>query len=358
MSFHRAENFGATMQVLALLEYLKSAGCEVEIIDYRCKKIDIQYNLYNIWHVLSSRRNIIASIFNYVKSFKSKKRRKKEYKRFWSQHFVLSSQVNSVDDVNRMEYDVIVIGSDQVWNIDLTGGYDRFFWGYFDKHTRVISYAASSESNSIKQYSKDKNEIIKALSNFYSISCREKALADSLTSITGLKIETVLDPTLLQKESFYNNLADYPSEKNYILVYHLTESVKANEIANLLSEKNGLPVIEIYVEKNTRRRVIRNKQVYCPGPSQLLGYIANARYVLSTSFHGTVLSLIYKKQIFVVDEGNNQRMKNLLGMIGLNNHIISGYNEALDIEINYDEVWKILSQEVIKSQNFLKNNIW
>ena len=47
LTFHRAENFGAVLQAYALQQYVTNLGYDVEIIDYRCKSIEIlQIKIY------------------------------------------------------------------------------------------------------------------------------------------------------------------------------------------------------------------------------------------------------------------------------------------------------------------------
>ncbi len=48
----------------------------------------------------------------------------------------ISSPVYKCSDIQD-KYDYIVIGSDQLWNINYTKGYDEIYWGLFVKKIRV-----------------------------------------------------------------------------------------------------------------------------------------------------------------------------------------------------------------------------
>ena len=68
VTFHRAENFGATLQAYALQTYLTHMGCDAEIIDYRCSSIERNYDILNP-RILWSRKNALISLKIYLKRF-------------------------------------------------------------------------------------------------------------------------------------------------------------------------------------------------------------------------------------------------------------------------------------------------
>ncbi|NQU34423.1 MAG: hypothetical protein HQ521_14420 [Bacteroidetes bacterium] len=72
------------------------------------------------------------------------------------------------------------MGSDQIWNTVLTGGFDDIYWGDFrvDKHVRKITYAASASEN-LDQTFKDP-KCYNSLNNFSAISVRENELLKRL----------------------------------------------------------------------------------------------------------------------------------------------------------------------------------
>lgn len=351
LTFHRAENFGATLQALAFQRYLSNLNVNVQIIDYRSRTIDSMYDLYNPKQ-LFRRKNFIMSIWNYLTTFSGKRQRKQLYHTFWNQHFQLSSPCKNADDVASLKYDVIFWGSDQIWNPFLTGGYDLIYWGSFTSNTtKKVAYAASSEKSAISNYDKNKKWIKETLNDFMQISCREEALAKQIATITGRNVQTVLDPTFLQKKVFYERIAIKPEIENYILIYHLTESDLAVELAESLSKNTGKEIIEIHVDFKYRKDKKRHKNNL--GPAEVLGFILNAQYVLTTSFHGTALSLILQKQFIVVDEGNNERMKNLLQTLGLQGRIVKNNIDFSWNSIDYQFVEKKLETLLKSSKEFI-----
>ena len=81
-------------------------------------------------------------------------------------------------------------------------------------------------------------------------------------------------------------------------------------------------------------------------PNEFLNLIKYAKYVLTSSFHGTVFSILFHKQFLTQtiwgDGSVNERVINLLDQVGLSKRSIN--NKTNDI----DEVenWKLVDQMV------------
>lgn len=86
--------------------------------------------------------------------------------------------------------------------------------------------------------------------------------------------------------------------------------------------------------------------------------IANAKYVITNSFHGMVFSIIFRKQFVVImnEERGAARFKSLLSMFGLENRLLNNYNDALFLfseTIDYSAIDPIIDLWRNKSINFL-----
>jgi hypothetical protein len=362
LTFHRAKNFGAFLQAFSLQEYLKSLEHNVEIIDYRCNAIEQSDNLFD-FKSLFKRKNILKSIhilFNKLLTIRYRIQKRKKYEVFRNKFLNISSVIyRGIEDFNNNDnYDVYVCGSDQVWNMKITQGVDPVYFLTFhknDKHIKKIAYAASSEVYSYALYVKNKEILSSLLAGFDAISVREDSLAEELQKYTDNKIETVLDPTFLFDKLFYQKLITEPNSRNYVLVYHLFESKDASQIARQIAKEKNLSVIEIHAGFN-----LFTKENHKQGldPSELLGYIFHAKYILTTSFHGTALSLILNKNFFVVNKGSNSRMKNLLKHLNLEERLVdvSKY-KMIKLDIDYHSVNKKLSILIEQSKSFITRNL-
>lgn len=98
------------------------------------------------------------------------------------------------------------------------------------------------------------------------------------------------------------------------------------------------------------------------GPQQFLGLVRDADFVVTTSFHGSVFSILYEKQFLCVLNNNdrNSRMETLLGNLGLKNRMVkdvNNFNIDNDVPIDYKAVNAKLNVMRKDSVNFLKDSI-
>ena len=99
-------------------------------------------------------------------------------------------------------------------------------------------------------------------------------------------------------------------------------------------------------------------------PSMYLSLIKKAELVLTTSYHGTIFSTIYRKKFIVIKNGgmygDDDRVKTLLEQIKMEDRLIpyefdDNYNYLDDVDYsNYD---KYLPKLKDKSMKYLKDSI-
>ena len=129
LTFHCAHNFGAVLQTYALQEILKTMGHEVFIIDYRPKYIVDVYKIFNIRRFISkSPITSLKKTLNEILNFRNRIFCYYKFNRFIKSYINLSHE-RTVSNI----YDAYIIGSDQVWNPDITGGvFDKVFFAEFN----------------------------------------------------------------------------------------------------------------------------------------------------------------------------------------------------------------------------------
>lgn len=360
ITFHRAENFGAIMQAFALQSYLISLGHSVDIIDYRCKAIEMQYDILNP-RMLLSRKNIFYSLKEYSSRLISLKKRfvkKRKYNTFREQYIHMSKSVKVVND--SLGYDIYITGSDQVWNLHITKGFDKSF--FLDFQTRLgvkkISYAASSEKDPKGLLSKESARIKASLSSYYAVSVREPFLKETLSQITDKEISICCDPTFLLGKEVYESIMKKPNLERFVLYYEMTVSQAGEKIARDIAEKKGIPLVIIqggYKKRQKEEGIINLQDV---GPAELLGYISQADTILTTSFHGLSLSLIFNKDFWVLSHSGNLRQKNILSILGLEGRMLDNENQYDENDtIDYVRTNKLISDYVSSSSQYLIQNI-
>lgn len=353
LTYHQADNFGAVIQSYALSQYLNSQGFYAEIINYDCKAIKVHYQIFSP-AILWSRRNVFYSLEEYLSRFtdiQNRIIRRRKFKMFRNKYLRLSPLFRKIKEP--LDYDVIVVGSDQVWNFFLNKGDEKIYLLGFPcyPNTKKIAYAASSEENGLNRI--DVATLETYLSKFDKISVREVFLKDKLSIHVKQNIEVCLDPVFLLEKSDYLNIAQYNYSSKYILIYHMSPISEILPEVENIAKLYSCEILEIYGGFGKGRK--RKENVILDwGPEEVLGLIANAFMIFTTSFHGLAMSLIMEKNVWVINKGNNLRQKNLLDWLGLNERLLETMENFKFEEIDYQKVHVNLEPIIHKSKSFLK----
>lgn len=355
LTFHRAENFGAVLQVYALQRFLQEKGHEVQVIDYRNRHIEAMYHIFNPY-VLFLRKNIFKSLIAYLSRFRNvggRKQCKRKYEHFRNEYLKISGRCKNVVDVADL-YDCIIAGSDQIWNLHLTGGLDSNYFLAYKKGEgkKKIAYAASSETDPKGLISCHRDEIGRCLDDFDFLSVREESLRDELSACTENEIKVCLDPTFLLKADDYKRMAGSGGYGRYVLVYHMTPIPEGAALAERIAADNGLDIVEIHMGYGG---TCDRRHKFNLGPFEILGYIVHADTVITSSFHGLALSLIMKKNVWVIDKGNNTRQRNLLSLLHLDDRFLRSIDGFKDEDIDYSVAGELLERHIAESADFICN---
>lgn len=365
ITFNSAHNYGAVLQVWALQEKLKSKGHEVEVINYRIPSID------NLYRVYAPKKISKLSVVNggihqlqWLHAWMNNSHKAIRYKKF--EHFInhvlpTTKPFRSYQELLRadFDYDLLITGSDQVWNGKYTRGLSgAYFLAFGPKNAKRISYAASIGKDCFDH--EEKSVAMKYLKDLDYISVREEKAKKAVEELTDKPVELVLDPTLLLDRQNYDKIKKKTKFKgDYIFVHnvHLTKiDSRLNSIVEKVSEMTGLPVVNNrgdYQFKNELGKFDNG------GPGEFIGVIEGAKYVITNSFHATVFSIIYGRNFITVPHFQNpDRMKYLLQMFGLQNHLIDNASAVPDnlrtLEIDYTQVEDLKAQARVISEKFLE----
>lgn len=332
LTFHAAQNYGAVLQCYALQTFLTGQGHKVSVIDYRNERLLEGYKCFSIKRI--KRRNLLLFCANLVKEICYYLPRKKRTIAF---NDFISSKLNleSTSSIVSNPYDLIIVGSDQVWNKRLTFGYDPFYWGDFTRPalTKLVSYAASMQD----LWPDDENSVMaEKLKHFSWISVRENTLQKKLQLLTDNKIYHVVDPTLLLSSKEWSEIATRPRiSEPYLLLYQVDSNDHNEEVAQYIAKKRGLKLVCLSAEvadSNTW-------SLLGASPSLFVGLFKYADFVVCSSFHGTVFSLLFRRPFFTMKNrrNNNSRVYSLLSSLALENHIIEDY-VSIEGDFEFDSV--------------------
>ena len=235
ITFHRAINCGAALQSYALQCAIEDMGEKAIVIDYRCKKLEESYKLI---HTPLTGKSLASDILH----FPMQAIREHKFRQFQKKYISVTAPCYTLEDLSEIEKDfsMIITGSDQVWNLELTG-HDKAYFLNFTNRAKRASYAASVGKK--KLYEDTAADCCNELQLFEFLSVREARTAGELCEKLGKMPEVVVDPVFLLKVEQWNRIAkESKSAKPYIFVYCLHELSVYDE-AKRLSEKTGLPIM-------------------------------------------------------------------------------------------------------------------
>lgn len=353
LTYHNAMNYGAILQAYALQKWLVDRNNNVEVINYCNNQVELSYRQFR--YKLIPKRNPIDTIqfiaVNLYRYFKYKKVRV-----LIGDILKLSRKISGIGDRNYLKkYDLIIVGSDQLWNDKITGGYDPMYWGAFNnpKQNKVITYAICMNKEITEN--NDRKIIKSFLSNFAAISVREKTTQLLLNTIINpnTPCKLCVDPTLLLSAKQWKeeiNETVIPKEK-YVCVYAIIDTDKVINIAKEYSKERNLKCIIINPLSDSHPF----SKAYQPNsPFDFISIISNSEMVFTSSFHGLVFSIIFERLFYVIgDAEKNNRMDNLLNMLNISNRFVNTCDEITGEMINYSIVRKKWAELKSQSEDFL-----
>lgn len=358
------------LQAYGLQKTLDSLGYANEIINFSNRS---QRHMYAL---LRKPGNIHDTLYDLavLRYFKIFKAHYYDYKQFLKNHLRLGvkeyyRQEEMVE--TNFEYDLFIAGSDQVWNILCPDADDAYYLNFVYDSKKKIAYAPSFGATSIKESSKHVDRYKDFLVCFDHISIRENNGAKWIKELIGKDVPVLLDPTMLLEKIDYLNLLkeEKKLEEKYIFYYAFNYSDEVNFIVQTIGNKLNLPIyildVKNWVKKGRKYGFILSKQ---SGPITFLNLLLNAELVLTTSFHGSVFSILGEKKFWFIDSSmhnkNDDRAETLLNMFGLENRFMKKCQEidkmnASEImqDWDYEGVLNILQYQRNKAKIFLLDSI-
>lgn len=356
LTYHRAENYGALLQAYATMTFLRSLGHDVSFVDYWPKYHSDYFRLFPTQQF--AKRNLIKKIvllFQLILWLIPRFVRKNKFQRFMYEKLGLQkTPLYSKDKSATEKYDIVIYGSDQIWRKQNLGGveYDDWYFGSENVQAdRKIVYAGSM--GTIATTETDDDYIRDMMKNFDRISVREKDLQLYLEKL-GVSSALVTDPVfLLSNEQWKKLVKEKPRRGMYILFYNLLNTHESEEFARKLSIEKGLPILEIN-KRMLLSHLLSKRYKSTASVEEFLGLIEGAEFVVSNSFHGVAISVIFEKEFYAVGMGAKaNRVQSLLESAGIEDHYIECQHSKPLSKIDYEQVRDTLKGLITKAQNFL-----
>jgi hypothetical protein len=348
LTFHRALNYGAVLQLYALNTYLKSLGYNVYVIDYYNKYVYDNYKLLNFKKIICKNPfRLIKRLLESIIEIPAKKKKKQIYNNFLFKNFqfIEYKQIDTLD--------CIIVGSDQVWNPKISGGFLNPYFGYgIPENVKLLSYAASTELTTMTL--NNHHKYLERLEQFNNICVRENLFAEYLASFLQKNIQVCLDPTLLVSHDIWKKIATPVIEENYVLVYQARPNketlIFAERIATQL--KSQIIILTSNVSSIDKRYIIKETAK----PEDFVGYFMKARCVIALSFHAVAFSLISKVPFYAIklNDGWDMRVKSILKEFNLLSRFVNVNDKVKFTNIAYNLIEEKLNIKRIESEKYIK----
>ena len=358
LSMQRVINYGSFLQAYALKQLLLQNGAdEVYFIDIEKGRElpGFEYSKnQSKWHKLKRLLQIIFTglLFQKIRDRKFTKRLKKSIEDCFP--------ILELDKPAPKEFDLVVIGSDEVFNCcqPAPWGYTLQLYGKVLNAKKVVSYAGSfghTRYEQLTQLGIDK-EIGETMKTMAAISVRDQNSYDIVEKLTGIKAEMHLDPVLIygyEKEMVEKNTIS----QKYIAIYSYKGIKDEGEVEpiRMFANRNGLKIVSLCCFYSWCDEVV------VESPMQVLKWIHNAEYIITDSFHGTILSILAKKRFCtIIRNVNSIKLRHLLALLGLDHRIAESSNEIPAIllhAISYANINIMLKKNRMQSISYLKANL-
>ena len=326
LTLHHSYNCGSMLQAFALQETLERMGHEVRVINFSNEG---QARLYSVLERPTSLKRIVKDLLLAPRAGRIR-RNFAAYERFMTEHLHLDGPVvRHREELDDAGYDAVIAGSDQVWNVTIDDGDDAYFLPWVTGARRV-AYAPSFGARSIARFSPAPRVHAGWLKDFDALSIRERNGRRWIRELIGVDVPVLLDPTLLLDAGDYAPLEHRPPglPGEYLFYYAPSYSRPINRFVAAIAKRHGLAVVAF----NAKTFYVKGMGLTgfvlpaVEGPAAYLALIRGAAAVVTTSFHGTVFSTIYRRPFWTVKNGgmyhDDDRVLTLLEALGLQDRLV------------------------------------
>ena len=351
LTHYNVYNLGAQLQMLSMQTWLKDHGHSVKILTYE-KNFDFDKG--------EKRKNSgsFKAIFYYIQNYLLKKGiglTLFNYRKVKRMNKVLTTL--DLAPYQSEDIDAVIIGSDEVFSIDV--GCNPMMYGH-GINKPIITYAPAFGRTTIdllKEY--HCYDLVKdGLSKIDYLSARDVHTKEMMEEMTGRDVDIVCDPVLLYQGSSLDT--EIPSiNKPFLLVYsydrHMVAKEEIEQIQSF-AKKEGLLTVSL----GTYHKWC-DKNIVCDS-MEWQSYFKEAKYLLTDTFHGTILGLKNhcNMAVFFREWINSYKLESLLKETGTYDRRIPKIDETylkttFSKPIDYEKVDQNVEKMRSHSEQYLKH---
>lgn len=296
-TYHRSHNYGAYLQAYSLSNAINDIeGVSCELINYNLSKEDEVYKKKK-W-----KRPIY--FFKFLKQDKIFNEEQKH--QLLSGNLILDDNYEKILQYADEKYDVVIVGSDEIWRI-ASRGFPNAYW-LPGKHKFIkMSYAASGRNSNQKLT----DEVLKKMKSIYAdfnyIGVRDNITGEQVKkSCPEVQIHRNCDPSFLYK--------NFKNKKN--LKENICKKWKLNPNKKLIAVMYDRPNVITNLRKLlgkdyeficiTRPMWNANKNLCTVTPFEWVDIIGGCDYLISSYFHGMLFAVNQNTPFIVIDRRANK----------------------------------------------------
>lgn len=338
-TYHFSDNYGALLQAYALRQWLCNRGLDADFVNYHPAYVEEGGALIQPWRLSMLRRNLV-NLYLRVTHIRNKtfgdKQQRDRFKNFRCEVLGVSApRFRTAGELEEemQRYDVLICGSDQIWNPSPQRGLDPVYFLNIpgSDHAYKIAYAPSFGRHEIEK--EHHAELAKLVGAMDGISVREASGLEILAhaGIVRPDVHVVPDPTILLGD-FSGLIGRSPPIDNHVFCYALRTDQVIRDVA--MSAAKALDA-EVISPRSGHQRWKGIGHGISPGPIEWLQKLSSAQLIVSNSFHGVALSIVLNRPFIAValpgkKARMNARIENLLNVTGLAERLVNA-NDATAI---------------------------
>lgn len=363
----QGNNYGATLQAVALNYFLNSNGYIAENLNYN--------DLSRVKKSLTTKQRIVNDLW--MKVFLPiiiGNKKNKKFDEFRKDNIKFSNaKWQSKEELlnNPPQYDIYMSGSDQIWNPDVMRDDYNYLLAFAPNGAKKVAYASSFGKSKLPDNKKDVYE--KHLKEFNSIGVRERSGKAIIKELLGYEPIQVVDPTLLLNRNEWTKITNFKDSKGkYVLCYYMpgdkivTNAIK--KISKNIAKEKGLKVVNLGLKEYYKFAIGMDCRVNA-GPADFVNLFMGAECVVTNSFHGTAFSTNFGKKVYVPinkdldsTKARHIRMVDYLKSIGLENAVVPVGEDNIipdisNIQFDYETVNSNIDKMRKASIEYLLNSV-
>ena len=361
ITFWGVPNYGTFFQAYALRNVVQQLypDNQVEVVPYLA---DSHYKTYYGIRGVDCRCKYLRpkfylSLLKGLVNLPANKKKENEFLKYYEK-LSFSKRINA-DELKKRNYDIVILGSDIVWDFSISFfGNDRFLFGLDLNAAKKIAYAASF--GTVRYGATIPEYVNEAVNNMDAISVREANSQSIIKSLTNKEPLIVSDPTFIYDFENDKGISSENKYGDYIVVYGSAMGEDLIKGCVEYAKKHSLKIICLdslddkfdWCDININQKDL--------SPFEWLSMFKNAKVIFTCTFHGLMFGLIFKKKIvfnpleFILDKAES-----FIDYLELRYPLIEAKSFCDKAEWDWDYKKLEIKIEQLKriSIDFLKNNL-